>query len=356
MPDTVTVGIVGLGTIGRHLARLVVDHRPGCALVGATTLDPDADGLPVHEYVEAHRASDARVSNSIASVLDAGPDVVLHATQSFLDQVLDQVLDCVDAGAHVISCTEELAFPFDRHAKLAEEIDRRARVAGVTVLGTGVNPGFLFDSLLSTVLGVCWDVERISGRRVVDVSGFGEQIHRRLGIGYTPDEFDAGHRAGSIAGHVGFPESIRIVCEALGVSLDGDVAEEFQPLVADTAAPTSYGEVAVGRTEGFVQRARGVRRGTHFVELELVLHLRPEAAGFEPVDSLHVDGTPPIDLTLRPGLDALLATSAHIVNSIPSVVAAHPGLRTVTEIAPPTAWPERLPAQVGRLLPDRPAR
>jgi hypothetical protein len=59
----------------------------------------------------------------------------------------------------------------------------------------------------------------------VDVIGFGENIHLRLGIGYTEDEFARGHEDGTIAGHVGFPESVEMVCERLGLDLDRPVEE-----------------------------------------------------------------------------------------------------------------------------------
>lgn len=337
MSDTVRVGLVGLGTIGSHAARLLLDERSTFDLVGACTLEPDAHGAPLGEFVGASTAGPA-ISPRLDDVLALDPDVVVLATQSFLPQVLTDVEACVHAGANLVSCNEELAYPFRRHPDLAQTIDSLARQRNVTVLGTGVNPGYLFDSLLALSTGVCWDVQTIRGRRVVDVSGFAEGIHRRLGIGYTAEEFQDGHDRGTIAGHVGFPESIELVFETMGLALDDVVVEEFDPLVAETPAPTRYGELPPGRTEGFVQRAIGRRQGRDFVTLELVLHLRPEAAGFELQDTIDVEGAQPVHLSLRPGPDALLATSAQLVNSIPSVLAAPAGLRTVAETAPAAAW------------------
>jgi len=170
------------------------------------------------------------------------------------------------------------------------------------------------------------------------VIGFGENIHLRLGIGYTQDEFARGHEEGTIAGHVGFPESIEMVCERLGLELDGPVEETFEPYVAETPAPTRYGEVEAGRTEGFTQRAVGMVGGRARIQLELVLHLRPHSASLEPSDSIEIDGLHPVRLTLKPGMDAILATSAQLVNAIPVVLAATPGLKSVKDLPPTTAW------------------
>ena len=334
----IRIGLVGLGTIGSHIARLLLDYRHGFEIIGASTLDPHMHGKPLHKAVGARTPSDIVVTETVTQVLERSPDIVLHATQSFLEDVADHILACIDSGTNVISCAEELAYPRRRDGRIARKLDEAAVTAGVTVVGSGVNPGFLFDSLLAKVTGICWNVDSIVGRRVVDVSGFGKAIHRRLGIGYTVDEFERGHRQGTIAGHVGFPESIAIVFHALGLSMDGEVEETFEPLVAPEDVRTRYGVVAVGETEGFIQRAVGRWQGRDYIQLELVLHLQPEIRGFVLEDTLKIEGKQPVNLSLTPGPSALLSTSANIVNSIPSVLAAPPGVRYVTQLTPPAAW------------------
>ena len=332
------VAVCGLGSIGAPAARLLLDGRRGLELVAAATLEPEAHGRPVGDVVGAAAGGSVPVVASLGELLETRPDAVVLATGSFIRDAAADVLQIVGAGANLVSPCEELAFPFNRFPEHARDIDAAAREHGVTVLGTGVNPGFIFDALLATATGVCWDIRSIRGRRVVDVIGFGENIHRRLGIGYMPDEFEQGHRDGTIAGHVGFPESIEMVCERLGVPLDGPVEERFEPMVAETAAPTRYGEVPAGKTEGFVQRAVGTVGGEPRVQLELVLHLRPNAAGLEPADTIAIDGRHPVNLELKPGMDAILATSAVLVNSIPTVVAAPAGLKSVKDLPAATGW------------------
>jgi 4-hydroxy-tetrahydrodipicolinate reductase len=334
----IKVGVCGLGTIGRKASELLLDYRTGFELVGAATLEEADIGRPLGEVVGAAADSTPTVVGSIDELLTAGPDVVVHATGSFLDDVEPQVLALAEGGANVVSPCEELAFPFGRFPDSAKRIDDAARSAGVTVLGSGVNPGFIFDQLLLTAAGVCWDVGAVRGRRVVDVTGFGENIHLRLGIGYTPEEFEEGHRAGTIAGHVGFPESIEMVCERLGLVLDGPVEQVFEPMIAETPAPTRYGAVDAGRTEGFVQRAIGTVAGEPRVQLELILHLRPHEAGYTPSDSVELDGLHPVRLTLDPGMDAVLATSAELVNNLPGLLAAPPGLKSAKDLPPSAAW------------------
>ena len=331
------LAVCGLGTIGLQVARLLVEHRQGVELVGAASKNPDQVGRPIQELL-GRQGDGPTVADSIEPLIAAAPDAIVLATGSFLPDVRDDVLACARAGVNVTSPCEELAYPYTRDPALAAEIDEAARHGGATILGTGVNPGFIFDSLVAAATGVAWDVEAIRGRRVVDTSEFGQNIHLRLGIGYTPEQFEEGHAAGTIAGHVGFPESIQIVCERLGVELDRPVEETFEPLVAETAAPTKYGQVDVGLTEGFVQRASGIVSGQEFIRFELVLHLRPREAGLEPADTFTIEGLHPVNLTISPGLDAVLATSAELVNSLPAVIVAPPGLKTVKDLPAATAW------------------
>lgn len=338
MTKPTRIGICGLGSIGKATARLLLDHRTGFELVGAVTQEAADHDRLLHDVAGAGTTSTVAVGRGVEELVQAGADVVLLMTGSFLSDTADAVLACARAGVSVISPCEELAFPFTRDRVLAERIDETARAGGATVLGTGVNPGFIFDSFLAAATGCSWDVREIRGRRVVDVVGFGENIHRRLGIGYTAEEFEEGHRSGAIAGHVGFPESIQIVAERLGVTLDKPVEEVFEPFVAATTAPTSYGGLAPGLTEGFIQRASGWSGGERLLEFELVLHLRPREAGLEPADTFHIEGAHPVSVAVSPGMDAIPATSAQIVNSIPAVLAAGGGLVTVKDLPAATAW------------------
>lgn len=334
----IPIGMIGSGGVARHAARLLLNHRSGYDLVGVCSADPDVIGRDMAKIAGATSAEPIPVVGALSELLAMGPVAVIDGSRSFLHLIADDVVACVEAGVNFVSACEELAHREPGREADWDRIDEAARRGGASVLGTGVNPGFIFDFLVLAASGLCWDIDKINGRRVVDVSGFGRDIHRRLGIGYTLDEFDAGHADGSIAGHVGFPESIRMVVEGLGLELDGPVTQEFVPYVAADDAPTLYGAVPTGSTEGFLHTARGRVNGGEFMTLDLLLHLRPQAAGHEVGDSVDIEGEHPIHMRFRPGNDALYATSAHLVNSIPTVIDAPPGIRPVSRLPAARAW------------------
>ena len=175
MADSRTrIALCGLGSIGRAAATILLDHRSGLSIVGAVTKQHDAIGRPLHEVAGAATAVDVSVGSKLDDILSLRPDLVIYCTGSFLSDVREDVHRIVDAGASLVSPCEELAFPFTRAPDYAAALDQRARRSGATVLGTGVNPGFIFDALLLASTGSAWDVRSIRGRRVVDVSGFAQ--------------------------------------------------------------------------------------------------------------------------------------------------------------------------------------
>jgi len=91
-------------------------------------------------------------------------------------------------------------------------IDKIAKVNNVTVLATGVNPGFLMDAWLLFMTGVCQQVKRIKAVRVQDVSPRRGPFQKKIGAGCTLEEFKTLVATGSLK-HVGLPESIAMTAE-----------------------------------------------------------------------------------------------------------------------------------------------
>jgi 4-hydroxy-tetrahydrodipicolinate reductase len=197
-----------------------------------------------------------------ATALQGGADVVVITTTSFLADIADDVRMAVSAGSNVLTSAEEAADPWATDPALAAELDALARARGVTVLGAGLNPGFAFDALVLTAMGACVDVRALRVERVVDLSGFGPAVLRRLGVGITEAEF----AAAPLTGHIGFPQSMRVVARALGVDIER-IDREIEPLLAD------------GRTAGFVQHYVAVAGGSPWFTSYFTGLVAPRAAG-----------------------------------------------------------------------------
>lgn len=267
------------------------------------------------------------------AALRGGADVVVIATTSFLREIAQDVEDAVVAGANVITTAEEAAFPWANDLEVATRLDELARAKGVTVLGAGLNPGFAFDALVLTVCGVCPEVRALRVERMVDLSGFGETVLRRIGVGYTRDEFDEGCRSGSITGHIGFPQSMQVVANGLGVEIER-IDRSIEPILAEERLAVSALTVEPGQTGGFRQRYVALAGGEPWFEALFTGHVAPASAGLEPADAIHVEADPPVSVRTAPGMNPQSGSAAIVANSVRRVVAARPGWVTVGELPP----------------------
>jgi 4-hydroxy-tetrahydrodipicolinate reductase len=265
--------------------------------------------------------------------LRLGADVVLVATTSFLSAVADDIRLAVESGSNVITSAEEAAFPWAVDETLADELDGLARERGVTILGGGLNPGFSFDALVLTACGATWDVESIRVGRVVWLGGFSASILRRLGIGYSADEFAAGAATGAISGHIGFPQSMRIVAQKLGVRIER-IERQIVPTLTPSPIELESMPVAAGTSGGFEQHYTAFVDGSPWFEALFTGHVDLAAIGASPRDEIRIVGASPVHLVLDPGLGSQAGSAAVVANSLRRVAAAPPGWLTVADLPP----------------------
>jgi 4-hydroxy-tetrahydrodipicolinate reductase len=278
--------------------------------------------------------------------LRSGADVVVIATTSFLREVATDIRLAVESGSNVIVSAEEAAYPWGVDGPLADELDTLARARGVTIIGGGINPGFAFDALVITATAPSAEVTSIRVQRIVDLSGFGTTVLRRIGVGHTPEEFAAGTRSGAITGHIGFPQSMRVVASALGVELER-VDREIAPIFARREERGRNIVVPAGSSAGFEQRYTGIVDGAPWFQALFTGYLDPASIGKPPRDEIWIEGEPPLHYEVVPGFNAQSGSSALVANSVERVSAASPGWLTVADLPP--AAPRIFPQQ-----PDRP--
>ncbi len=312
----------GLGPIGQACARLALDH--GHTIVGALDLDPDRVGRDLGEVL-GRDALGVAVSDDVTALAEWAPDVVLHTTASFLDRIENQLTACIMAGAHVVSSSEELFWPFDRDAEFSDRIDVAAREAGVVVVGTGVNPGFVMDLFPVVLAGVVARVDRVDVSRSVDAGRRRGPLQKKVGAGLTVQAFREREAAGGF-GHIGMVESAKAL--AAGLGWDGaEVTETFGPRIADADHTTDHATVAAGDVAGIHQTATVTVDGQERATLTLTM-----AVGASDEDRVDIAGDPPMSVVVEGGTFGDTATVAAVVNTARRVAGARPGLRTMLEI------------------------
>jgi hypothetical protein len=316
----------GVGPIGAAIARLMREKQ-AIEIIGAIDIDPAKAGRDLGEVVGAADAPwGVPVTPDAPKLLHESPDVVIHSTSSWLKDVMDQLTQCLEAECCVVSTCEELSYPFRKYPELAAKLDATAKDWGVALVGTGVNPGFVMDKMVLTLSAVSQRVDTARAVRIVDASKRRLPLQKKIGAGMTVEEFNEKVTAGIIKHH-GLPESVAMVADGLGLSID-EITETIQPMVAKEKVKTEFIEVEPGQAAGVHQIARGISGGEEKIYLELQMYVGAK----DPSDTIELTGQPNLKMTIPGGTHGDIATAAVVVNCIPMILSAQAGLRTSRDL------------------------
>ncbi|MCG2864760.1 MAG: dihydrodipicolinate reductase [Vulcanisaeta sp.] len=321
---TIRAVVYGVGPIGQLIARVALEK--GFDVVGAIDIDPQKVGKDLGEVLGLDKTLGIKVESDADKVLrDSNPDVVLHSTGSFFDKVYPQIMRAVRVGADVVSTCETLAWPWYRYPDLAELVDNYARNYGSTVLGAGVNPGFVFDVLPAVLSTTLTRLEKITVTRSLDASKRRYSFQKKIGLGMTPTQFREALGRGEITAHVGFAESVLLMASMMGLRLDR-VEEGQEAIIADRHYETQYFRIEEGQVRGVVGHGSGFIGDKEVIRVELRACV--ECEDFEEVRLM---GEPSITWRST-GTSGDPATAAVIVNLAPRVLNARPGLVTLKDL------------------------
>ncbi|WP_455543393.1 2,4-diaminopentanoate dehydrogenase [Intestinibacter sp.] len=332
----IKVGIWGFGAMGSGMANMIANKK-GIEIVAVC--DRRNAGKELYDVLGIERGDRSEViikSDEKEAFTEKCADVVLVATDSFTKKVYDKIIFLVERKMNVISTAEEMAYPQAGEPELAKNIDKAAKENKVSVLGTGINPGFVLDLLVLALTGTCENVNSIKAVRVNDLSPFGTAVMEEQGVGVTKDVFLKGVEEGTIAGHVGFVESINMICDGLGWNLE-KIEQTKEPIMTNVDRKSKYAEAKAGNVAGCRQCGYGYVDGEVLIEMEHPQQIIPEAEGIKTGDYIHIKGTPNLDLQITPEIPGGIGTYSMIVNSIPLVINAREGLRTMLDIPVPRA-------------------
>jgi hypothetical protein len=320
----------GLGPIGIESLKLAAEQS-WLEVVGGVDIDPAKTGKTLAEITGVAALSGARVFSNLASLfaLVGKPDVVLHTAGSSAAASFEQMRPALQNGVSVASTCEELIFPTLKTPQLAAEFDAICRRHGARIAGTGVNPGFVMDVLPICLTGVSREVQSIYVERVVNASTRRQPLQAKIGSGQNPDDFRAKFAAGK-AGHAGFQQSIALLAHAMGWTLD-EIRETCEPVVATSRVVTKFFDVAAGQSVGIHQKCIGLIGGETKLKLDLQMYLDAPL----PHDAVVIKGRPELNLVLNGGVAGDDATVASLINIVPRLLAAAPGVRLMTELPLP---------------------
>jgi 4-hydroxy-tetrahydrodipicolinate reductase len=317
------IGVYGFGAIGKLVTRLLIER--GHDIVGVVDIDERIIGRDVGEILGIGRIG-VEVSKGVG-VLETA-DVVIHATGSYLDKVYPQIASVIEMGVNVVSTCETLAYPYYRYPVLARRLDELAKTYGVVVIGTGINPGFIFDTLVVLLASSTPNVTWIKAVRSLDAAKRREPFRRKIGVGVKPDVVREMLSRGEITGHVGYAESVYLIAQAGDLNLTR--VEEYQePVIAEESVESAGIRVERGLNKGIVGRGVGYVGDKEVIRLELYAYV-----GAPEYDYIAIKSREYIVEWKSTGTPGDLGTASIVVNTAEKILQLPPGLRLVTELLP----------------------
>jgi hypothetical protein len=335
MASNIRVLHFGLGPIGAAIVKQVA-ARPGFKIVGGVDIDSAKVGRDLGDVVGLRKRLGVKVSGDAAKALKATfPDIVVLCTSSSLKKVMPQIEMILKEKTPIVSTTEELSYPGYTHIRQAREIHAWAKKAKVAVLGTGVNPGFAMDALPIALTAVCERVDRVIVNRIQDARSRRLPFQQKIGAGLTTEQFQKKVDDGSVR-HVGLTESIAMIADALGWTLDR-ITDDIEPKLAAVTISSEFLAVDPGYVCGIIQDGVGYRKEESVIRL----HMEAYLGAPESYDSIDIEGSPRLSMKMAGGIHGDVATASIVVNSIQKVLDASPGLHTMRDLSLPSFFPGR---------------
>jgi 4-hydroxy-tetrahydrodipicolinate reductase len=327
----------GLGALGSRMLKAFEAGISDVRIVGAIDHDPAMAGRKLSDVFPQAKGIDVVVHRTLEQALASAAepvDVIYHMTESVLETIQPQLELAMSRGLNVISASEGMFHPGLRFGKFTDEIDAAARKYGVSITGCGINPGFVFDSLVLTLARISSAVTGVKISRVIDVTGTGPHDIDHVGYGLTQDEFKRRIASGRIVGHMGMPDSIAAVAERLNIPIDR-IDEFWETAVADfpvdSASP--LGILEPGRVIGITQIGAGMVGERRAIEMRLIMYYDPARHGLEEADDIVIEGTNRIHNTTKPAMISIYGAGLMILNATNELLRSPPGLRNILDFS-----------------------
>ncbi|GAA0125271.1 MULTISPECIES: 2,4-diaminopentanoate dehydrogenase [Clostridium] len=336
--ENVKVALWGFGAMGSGMAKVLLG-RKGVEIIGVCDMHPERAGRSIFDILNVEKGNrmDVIVQSNIEDVLtEKGCDICICATDSFTKNAFPKLKFALEKKVNVISTAEEMSYPQAQNTELSKELDRIAKENGVSILGTGINPGLIMDLLVVCLTGCMTDVKHIEAKRVNSLSPFGPAVMEEQGVGLTVEDFNKGVESGKLAGHVGFAESVRMIGDAIGFNVD-KFEQQMSPIVTKVDRKAPYGFAAAGDVAGVNMIGQGYVDGEVKIDMIHPQQIEPEMEGTYTGDYITIKGTPEVSMSIKPEVDGGLGTIAMCVNMIPHVINADPGLKTMIDLPVPRA-------------------
>lgn len=337
------------GTIGRH-AIAGIDAHPDLELVGVWVSNPDKHGRDAGELAGLGRELGVRATTDRDELVALAPDAVVHAAMTDdrpfeaiedLLWMLEQGLDVVSSGPVLLQWPAEILPP-----DMIERIAEAGRRGDASLYVNGIDPGFANDVLPLVLSSLSQRIHLVRVSEIADYSTYYQPVVMGdlFGFGRPMEEVGMLWQPGILS--MAWGSVVRQIAAGLDVTLDEPLTEEVDRRAAEVDTPSVSGDVAAGTMGAVRFRVVGKVDGVERVVLEHVTRTAPDQVPEWPTPPeddgcyrVEILGEPVLKLDLTHhgehgdhNVSGMITTAQRLVNSLPAVCAAAPGLVTALDL------------------------
>jgi 4-hydroxy-tetrahydrodipicolinate reductase len=335
------------GNVGRH-AIAGIDARPDLELVGVWVSNPGKVGVDAGRLAGLGRELGVVATNDADALLALEPDCIVHTAMAD-DRIFEALADLerlLRAGVNVVSSSPVfLQYPDGVvPAEMSAGVRQAALDAGVSLWVNGIDPGFANDWLPLTLTSISERIDEVRCMEILNYNTYDQPmvLFDIMGFGRPLDATPMILAPGVLT--MAWGSVVRQIARGLDVALD-EIVEWHERVPAPEAFDVAAGRIEAGTTAALHFEVRGMRSGRAVVVLEHVTRLHDDVAPDWPQPAgkgcyrVVVTGEPNYTLDLQLlGSDGdhntagLKATAMRLVNAVPAVVEADPGLLTALDL------------------------
>ena len=337
---TISVVQWATGTVGVHAAPAIAAH-PDLELVGVWVHSDSKAGRDVGEICGTEPIG-VKATQDREALLALGADCVCYTAHSDLrpGEVVDDICSMLEAGHNVVN-TSFVPLLHPQTAGYHERLQAACEAGGSSCYSSGIDPGYGNATLAISAMALCKEVRSVRMMEIVNYDTWDNPgtMFGIMGFGQPDPSASLLLSPGSTA--MAWGPVVGIVAEALGVELDG-ITEWHEVIHADEDFEIASGPIPKGGISGMHFEIRGMIGGEARIVVEHVTRLRDEDAPDWPQGHgyrIMVEGEPNLRLECSVTSDlgdhnhaGCLATAMHVINAIPHVVAAAPGVLTTLDL------------------------
>jgi 2,4-diaminopentanoate dehydrogenase len=345
---TIKVAAIGTGNVGRHaLTQLINDPR--FELTGVWVSSDAKAGKDAGELAGLDVSTGITATTDLDAVLATNPECAVYTAMADnrLVEALEDYRRILAAGINVVaSAAVFLQYPWGTLPdEMIKPISEAAEAGKASIFVNGIDPGFANDLVPMALAGTCQSVEQIRCMEIINYDTYDSAtvMFDVMGFGKPLDELPMLLQPGVLS--LAWGSVVRQLAAGLAIDLD-EVTETYVREPAPEAFDIASGHIAKGTAAALRFEVRGMKDGKAAVVLEHVTRLRddlrpdwPQPAQEGGSYRIEITGEPSyaLDLCLSsPNGDhnhaGLVATAARVVNAIPEVIAAPPGIRTTLDL------------------------